>query len=183
MEKHTAAVLSYIKYYIDTVVVVKRIRIYPNQKPWMSKEVQHLLCDRNRAFRSGDGTKYNVARASLKRGIRHVWQGVQQITNYKPNNIHSIDGDTLMAEELNHFFARFEVKPSEAAVPLPLNHCRSSLTMEEWEVRNILRTVDPRKVAGPDIIPGRMLKDCADKLTGVFTKIFNRSLSQSTIPS
>lgn len=60
--------------------------------------------------------------------MRQVWQGVQQITNYKPNNIHSIDGDTLMAEELNHFFARFEVKPSEAAVPLPLNHCSYSLT-------------------------------------------------------
>ncbi|KAL0199254.1 hypothetical protein M9458_007794, partial [Cirrhinus mrigala] len=35
---------------------------------------------------------------------------------------------------------------------------------------------------GPDGIPGRVLKDCADQLAGIFTKIFNQSLAQSTVP-
>lgn len=46
----------------------------------------------------------------------------------------------------------------------------------------MLRAVDLRKATGPDGISGRVLKDCADQLAGIFTRIFNRSLSQSTGP-
>ncbi|KAJ8358140.1 hypothetical protein AAFF_G00030120 [Aldrovandia affinis] len=55
---------------VDNVTVDKQIRVYPNQKPWMSKEVRTLLKDRNTAFRSGDRALYSAARANLKRGIR-----------------------------------------------------------------------------------------------------------------
>ena len=44
-------------------------------------------------------------------------------------------------------------------------------------------SVDPKKATGPDGITGRVVKDCVDQLAGVFTKIFNGSLSQSIIPS
>ena len=87
------------------VTVDKRIQVYPNQKPWMSREVQQLLKARNTAFRSGDGARYSTARINLKRGIRkaksdyrrrikdhldsnnsrQVWQGIQHITNYRTN--------------------------------------------------------------------------------------------------
>ena len=36
---------------------------------------------------------------------------------------------------------------------------------------------------GPDGVSGRVLKDCADQLAGIFTKIFNLSLTQSAVPS
>ena len=35
--------------------------------------------------------------------------------------------------------------------------------------------------AGPDGIPSRVLKACTDQLAGVFTDIFNQSLSQSAV--
>ncbi|XP_039211519.1 40S ribosomal protein S2 isoform X2 [Crotalus tigris] len=41
--------------------------------------------------------------------------------------------DASLAEEQNHFFACFEVKPSEAAVPQPLVRHSPPLTMEEHE--------------------------------------------------
>ncbi|XP_039647286.1 uncharacterized protein LOC120553194 [Perca fluviatilis] len=66
----TDSVLCYIKNCIDTVTVDKHIQVYPNQKPWMSKEVQQLLKARNNAFRSRDGALYSAARTNLKRGIR-----------------------------------------------------------------------------------------------------------------
>ncbi|KAK3567313.1 hypothetical protein QTP86_018048, partial [Hemibagrus guttatus] len=59
-------------------------------------------------------------------------------------------------------------------------HSSFNLTVEEHEVRCMLRAFNPRKAAGPDGIPGRVLKDCMDQLTGVFTRIFNQSLS--TVP-
>lgn len=39
------------------------------------------------------------------------------------------------------------------------------------------------KAAGPDGVPGRFLKVCADQLTGVLTNIFNLSLQQAVVPT
>lgn len=201
LEEHTAAVLCYINHCTDTVTVNKSIRFYPNQKPWMNREVQGLLRERNRAFRSGEVQLYSVARANLKRGIRQakrdyrlriednlrsnntrqMWQGIQHITNYKPN-LGAVDGDPLLAEELNLFFARFEKEPPETPVLQPPAHRGPSFTVEEHEVRKVLRMVNPRKAAGPDGITGKVLKGCADQLARVFTKIFNKSLHQSIVP-
>lgn len=45
-------VLCYIKNCIDTVTVNKRIWVYLIQKPWMTREVQQLLKQRNIDFKS-----------------------------------------------------------------------------------------------------------------------------------
>ncbi|CDR01043.1 unnamed protein product [Oncorhynchus mykiss] len=37
--------------------------------------------------------------------------------------------------------------------------------------------------SGPDSIPSRVLRACADQLAGMFTDIFNLSLSQSAVPT
>ncbi|XP_013882724.1 uncharacterized protein LOC106531401, partial [Austrofundulus limnaeus] len=66
LEVFTDSVLCYIKNCIDTVTVDKRIRVFPNRKPWMTQEVQRLLKTRNTAFRSGDRTVYSTARVNLK---------------------------------------------------------------------------------------------------------------------
>ncbi|KAF7647947.1 hypothetical protein LDENG_00164230 [Lucifuga dentata] len=185
-----------------TTALDKCIRVYPNKKPWMTKEVQSLLRERNTAFRSGDGVLYSTARANLKRGnreakvaykrriedcfqsnnSRQVWQGVQHITSYRPSNLVADDGGASLAEELDGFFARFEVQSPESATlcsPAP-DSC--TLTVEEHQVRCTLRTVNPRKAAGPDRVTGLVLRDCASQLAGVFTNIFNQSLSQATVP-
>ncbi|KAK3567066.1 hypothetical protein QTP86_009261 [Hemibagrus guttatus] len=88
----------------------------------------------------------------------------------------------MLVEELNLFFACFDVEPPETATVQPMVHSSSTLTVEEHEVRCTLRAVNPRKASGPDGIPGRVLKDCTDQLAGIFTRIFNQSLSQSTVP-
>ena len=49
-------------------------------------------------------------------------------------------------------------------------------------MRRMLKAVDPRKATGPDGVPGQVLRECADQLAGVFTKIFNQSLSQAVVP-
>uniref|UniRef100_A0A3B5R0L5 Reverse transcriptase domain-containing protein n=1 Tax=Xiphophorus maculatus TaxID=8083 RepID=A0A3B5R0L5_XIPMA len=174
------------------------MRIDPNRKPWMTKEVRGLLKARNAAFRSGDKAFYSSVRANLRRGIcqakasyrgriekqlrsnstRQVWQGVQHITSYRSSNQPCTEGTTSLAEEMNIFFARFEATPTTAPSQLPV-HSSSALTVEESEVRQVMRKVNPRKAAGPDGVSGRVLKDCADQLAG---KIFNQSLSQATVP-
>ena len=45
------------------------------------------------------------------------------------------------------------------------------------------KQVNIHKAAGPDRLPGRVLRACADQLAIVFTDIFNLSLTQSVIPT
>ena len=54
--------------------------------------------------------------------------------------------------------------------------------LEVSEVQQTLRKVNIRKAAGPDNIPGRVLKGCADQLAQVLTDIFNTSLDQGIVP-
>ena len=105
-------------------------------------------------------------------------------TNFKPSGPSAI-GDASTAEELNSFFARFEreAAPEDITSPPPSTHSSQNLTLQEHEVRRTLRAVDPRKATGPDGVPGKVLRECADQLAGVFTNIFSQSLSQATIPS
>lgn len=51
------------------------------------------------------------------------------------------------------------------------------------EVSSALRRTNPRKAAGPDNIPGRVLKACSAELMDVLTDIFNLSLTQTTVPT
>ena len=201
LEVFTDSVLCYIKSCIDTVTVDRLIQVYPNQKPWMTREVWRLLKERNTAFRSSDRALYSTACTNLKRGIlmaksdytrrieehldsnnsRQVWQGVQHITNSRTYSA-AADGDASLAEALNIYFARFEEVSTEAVVSHPAAQNSPILTVEEGEVRRTLKAVNPRKAAGPDGVPGHVLKECADQLGEVFTRIFKQSLSQSTVP-
>jgi hypothetical protein len=45
------------------------------------------------------------------------------------------------------------------------------------DVSKTFKQVNIHKAAGPDGLPGRVLKACTDKLASVFTDIFNRSLT------
>ncbi|KAK3545702.1 hypothetical protein QTP70_011367 [Hemibagrus guttatus] len=149
----------------------------------------------------GNRTLYSMARANLKNLTREaksdyrrriedhlnsnnrwqVWQGVQHLTNYRAN-LRADGGDVVLAEELNLFFARFEVEPLEAATLQPMLHSSFTLTVEKCEVRCTLQAVNPGKATGPVGISGHVLKDCVDQLAGVLTQIFNQFQSQSTVP-
>jgi hypothetical protein len=88
---------------------------------------------------------------------RRMWQGLQETTDYKKKSSNITDTNVTLPDKLNTFFACFEVKT--------------------------FKSVNPRRAAGPDSIPSRVLKACADQLAGVFTDIFNCSLSQSVVPT
>ena len=199
---YTSTVLFYIKTCMDNVTEEKMVRHYPNRKQWMNSEVKQLLRDRDSAFRSGDMELYSSARSNLKRGIkrakaayarkieghfaegnpRRVWQGIRDLINMNSSSVPTTSTSTDLAEELNQFFARFEVGEEEDA-PTLLPADTLALTVSTEEVRRVLRGVNPSKAAGPDGVQGRVLRGCADQLAEVFTTIFNLSLAACTVPS
>ncbi|KAI3375446.1 hypothetical protein L3Q82_003691 [Scortum barcoo] len=69
---------------------------------------------------------------------------------------------------------------AEVAVLL-LGCCPPTASSTSPDVLACLLRVNPRKAAGPDNIPGRVLRVCAPELADVFTSIFNLSLMQATV--
>jgi hypothetical protein len=111
---------------------------------------------------------------------RRMWQGLQTIMDYKKKTSHVADTDVLLPDKLNTFFACFEdntVSPTRPAT----KDCGLSFSVAD--VSKTFKRVNPRKAAGPDCIPSRILRACAEQLTGVFMDIFNLSLSQSAVPT
>lgn len=84
-----------------------------------------------------------------------------------------------MEEELNFFFVHVKVDSAHH------NQQPTTDTCSWWkkhEVSCTLRVVNLRKAAEPDGNAGQVLKDCTDWMSGVFTRMFNQSLSQSSVP-
>ncbi|KAK3554368.1 hypothetical protein QTP70_022598, partial [Hemibagrus guttatus] len=65
LEEYTTSVTSYIGKCINDVTVSKTITTRFNQKLWMTAKVRALLKSRDSAFRAGDKTALNTARAKL----------------------------------------------------------------------------------------------------------------------
>ena len=204
IDSYASSVLDCINTNIDSVTTLKRITTFPNQKPWMNKEVRLLLKARDTAFRSGDAQAYSSSRADLKRGIkqakhchklrieehfknnsdpRRMWQGIQAITDYKPTNTTPQNNDASFPDELNSFYARFDRDNQEAAIKAVLTSDHQPLTLSSTDVCAALSRINARKAAGPDGVPGRVLRACAGQLAEVLTDIFNLSLAQATVPT
>ncbi|KAI3355814.1 hypothetical protein L3Q82_004221 [Scortum barcoo] len=181
------------------------ITMYPNQKPWMNRDVRLLLKARNTAFRSGDAQAYSTARAELKRGIkkakhrykgkvekhftnsnpRRTWQGLQIITDYKTTSPSPTSSDVSFLNELNNnFYARFERGNTATATKAAVTPDHQPLTLSSPDdVGAVLGRIVVHKAAGPDGIPGRVLRACSGELAEVLTDIFNLSLAHAVVPT
>ncbi|KAI4901760.1 hypothetical protein NFI96_001046, partial [Prochilodus magdalenae] len=102
---------------------------------------------------------------------RSMWRGIKCITDYKTRDA-QCSKDPSLPEALNKFYARFEDHDTRLSI---------RVTPPPGEVP--LSVINPRKSAGPDNIPGRVLQECADQISEVLADIFNVSLTQAAVPS
>uniref|UniRef100_A0A669BIH3 Reverse transcriptase domain-containing protein n=1 Tax=Oreochromis niloticus TaxID=8128 RepID=A0A669BIH3_ORENI len=203
LDQYASSVLDYISETTDSVTTQKRITMYPNQKPWMNRDVRLLLKAHNTAFRSGDAHAYSTARANLKKGIkkakhhykkkveehfsnsnpRRMWQGLQTITDYRTTKPSPASSDVSFLNELNNFYARFERGNPTTTTKADVTSDHQPLTLSPTDVGAVLSRINVHKAAGPDGIPGRVLRACSGELAGVLTDIFNLSLAHAVVPA
>uniref|UniRef100_A0A8K9USR6 Reverse transcriptase domain-containing protein n=1 Tax=Oncorhynchus mykiss TaxID=8022 RepID=A0A8K9USR6_ONCMY len=204
IDEYTDSVCEFIRTCVEDVVPIATIKTFLNQKPWIDGSIRVKLKARTTAFNqgkvSGNMTEYKQCSYSLRKAIkqakrqyrdkvesqfngsdtRGMWQGLQSITDYRKKSSPVTDQDVLLPGRLNYFFARFE----DNTVPLTRPATKTcGLSFTAAEVSKTFKRVNPRKAAGPDGIPSRALRACADQLAGVFTDIFNQSLYQSAVPT
>ena len=94
------------------------------------------------------------------------------------------------AKAFNHYFSSIFTKesvPNLNSLRSELDVSRSNESVEDLpisghDVFNQLRVIDTTKASGPDVIPGRLLKEGADWLAGPLTELFNKSIEAGQLP-
>ena len=135
----TSSVLDHMKSSTDGIFTLKGITTLPNQRPWMNREVWVLqspsdlgilgptahpgLIWRGESVRPSTTTTWG-SRSTNYSDPRHMWQGIQAITDYKPVNITPPSSDASLPEEFNLFYGHFDRDNKEVATKevLPANH-------------------------------------------------------------
>jgi hypothetical protein len=191
---------------IEEVVPTKTVCVYPNRKPWINFDVNTALTIRKTAFKTGDTTEIKAARYNLRKVIkaakrdygkkieaqlssndpRRMWKGLHTITDFKETSSCTADTSVSLPDELNSSYARFEVSQTsllERTYSEDADNTASALVITEEDVRVVFKRINIRKAAGSDGLPGRVFKVCVDQLAGVFTNIFNLSLSTGIVPA
>lgn len=133
-------ITEYINFCRDTVMPVKTVHCFPNNKPSVYNNSKQLLNQKNLAFKKGDKERLQEVQLELKgrlrqakldykrkvesklqqNNVREVWKGMRDITSYSKKNSQVMDGDVDKANHFNLFLNRFDgggsVHPTLASI-------------------------------------------------------------------
>ena len=90
----------------------------------------------------------------------------------------------LNTNALNEFYCRFDHDtPATSTTCISPNNYQQPLVVEKDRVQTLFRLCNPGKAPGPDGLKGKVLNICSEQLAIPFTKIFQRSIDEQTIPT
>ncbi|KAI3367157.1 hypothetical protein L3Q82_008214 [Scortum barcoo] len=128
MEEMVDCTTDYINFCMDTVVPVRSVRCFANNKPWITSDIKGLLNQKKKAFKDGDTQELKQIQKELRvqlreakeqyrkkieqrmqnNNMREVWEGMKTITGCSSKRGAPIEGDVGRANQLNQFFNRFD---------------------------------------------------------------------------
>ena len=204
-------VSSYVTFCVDAVIPSKKVVVYPNNKPWISKELKSVINRKKQIYCIGSAlekkavsreVRNEIRKAKLKYkekievqyssgDLRAAWQGIKNMASINQHanetrtsiSVNGVECSDL-PNSFNHFFSRFESSDFSESISL----CKKSLeplneiVISQECVTTLFKKVKIRKAAGPDAICGRTLHYCADQLSGVFTRLFQMCADLGQIP-
>ncbi|XP_035688744.1 uncharacterized protein LOC118424306 [Branchiostoma floridae] len=195
---------------MDHFFPVKLTRLHMFDKPWITPEIKSLIYLRQKAFVNNDKMTYSHLRNNVQRKI-HASKAKYYHTNVKSlkeediaswhrqiksmaNSNRSepdiqIDGldpsDTpSIANAINKSLATVinSLPPLDLSLLPAYLPARPPPTVNHWDVYMKLQKVKTRKAAGPDAIPGKLIKEFAYELSVPLADILNSSLQQGLVP-
>ena len=213
VEELADTVLSYINFCVDTIVPRKTIKIYANNKPWVTKNIKGVLNKKKVAFiNNEDQTKLiqkevkhvirkgkeeykkKVEKQFEKNDMKKVWDGISLMSgrSNKKKECNSATHTIEFANDLNKFYARFDNKDftNERNERLgELRECQrnesesDTMYISENHVLTSLKKMKKNKAPGPDGLSPNVLKYCAHELYKILCFIFNLSLLECNVPT
>lgn len=130
LNEWTDVTCSYIAFCRDMIVPYKQVKIYPNNKPWITKTVKDSLQKKQSCFKGGDIAEQQIAKKDLKIGILKAkrdykyklenqmatnnlgsaWDsmktiaGLQNLKSSSPVTLDGFSSDTELASALIQFY-------------------------------------------------------------------------------
>ena len=120
---------------VDTIVPTKTVKLYANEKPWMTKEFKTFLEAKQYAFQTDDRIPLKMAHVELKacarkckEGYRNKMQAIFKLNNTtqardsvksifgcnNSNKLCCVYNSTEFSNDINTFYCRFECRDFEA---------------------------------------------------------------------
>ena len=202
---------SYIHFCENMIVPQKRIKLFPNNKPWLTKDMRQVILDKKK-LRSNNYSPQSLGLVNkeIKKKVREskkaykskieesfkandmcsVWQGLKKVSGYdcvKSSVNLGQENERQYVNELNKFYARFDKYDFTATHQNIRQQCKHSDTghicFDARSVCKQFKCVNPKKASGPDNISGKIINLCAEQLSHIFSYIFNQSIKQQHIPA
>ena len=125
----TDVISSYINFCEDMLIPTKMVKIFPNNKPWITKTLKKTINEKKIAFQSKQDRKavqkrLNKQISDAKRAckekvetqfqsgsIADAWKGLKQLTGQSKSKLVSnlpSEEKTAFSEKLNEFYCRYE---------------------------------------------------------------------------
>ena len=125
-------VSSYIGFCEDMLFSAKIVKVFPNNKTWISRSIKSTLNEKKIAFQTGDRAERKRVQAKLTRELREgkreyrakvekqfqtgnmadAWDGLKTLTGEKKNKSRgshmTTEQQVKFSNELNDFYCRFE---------------------------------------------------------------------------
>ena len=118
---------------------------------------------------------------------RSAWKGLKTLSGFnKKSSLPEVEDNLAFANELNEYYARFDVHDFSSECSVIVNSLQENnderIVITEIEVNNELAKINTRKAAGPDLLCGKVLKECRLQLSPIVHKMFQSSLDNHYIP-
>ncbi len=106
--------------------------------------------------------KHKVEEQFNTNNARSMWQGINNITDFKGNKPATVNIAASLPDELNTFYARFEAHNTAhtESAPTDVAEEASAISISVADVTRSFRRVNIHKAVGPDGIPGRAPSMC-----------------------
>ena len=210
IDELTETVSAYINFCTDNTIPTKQVKVFPNNKPWITKPVKNIINKKKGVFGKGDKAELKAVQKELKsvlareksnykskiedhfkhNNMKKVWQGMRLMSGFSSGSKTqgSISNNTTSyANDLNNFYNRFDEHDfSEQVCNLRNVMCENddwSLITSVEEVQKLFACRNPVKAAGPDQMSNKVLKYCSRQIADVFCTIFNMCFKSSSIPT
>ncbi|XP_076745749.1 uncharacterized protein LOC112435595 [Maylandia zebra] len=140
INEFTEVAVCFVNMLAEEIIPTARVTTFPNQKPWMDRSIRTAVNARtasyNAGLATGDMSAYKAASYGVRRAVRDakrryrervesrfhqgdtrsMWHGLRTITDYKARDTAPINADSAFTNELNRFYARFEVSQAANAI-------------------------------------------------------------------
>ena len=167
---------------LDETVTMKRIRMHPSDKPWLTPYIKGVIKDRQRAYSKGDMAKYQQLRIQVsqlisKANLEYYKDKVATTRTKNPakwfKSIYSICGTSGNKSNSN--------TPTSEDMYTIAEKLQDIFT-KPWKDKKLLKELNPRKATGADNISAWTLKNFAEELAFVAHDILCASISKGEIP-